>query len=112
MPVGDLIRRHAHDPASSARTFLRFGDHSFTFGEYHRECCRWAAMFLRRRQAGKPFHVGILLDNTPDYLFALGGAALAGAVAVGINNTKRDRHLAGDIRHTDCALLITEENYL
>jgi fatty-acyl-CoA synthase len=112
MAVGDLIRAHGNDPASAGHTFLRFGDHEITFAEYHRECCRWAAMFLARRPAGKPFHVAILLDNTPDYLFALGGAALAGAVAVGVNNTKRDRHLADDIRHTDCALLITEDRYL
>jgi fatty-acyl-CoA synthase len=110
MPVGDLIRAQAAERGQ--RVFLRFDDHRVTFAEYHRECCRWAALFLSRKQPGKPFHVGILLDNTPDYLFALGGAAVAGAVAVGINNTKRDRYLADDIRHTDCGILVTETKYL
>ena len=59
-----------------------------------------------------PFHVGVLLDNTPDYFYALGGAALAGAVVVGINNTKRGAHLARDIAYTDCQILVTEEKYL
>jgi fatty-acyl-CoA synthase len=112
MPVGDLIRAHAADSGRAQRDFLRFGAHRITFADYYRECCRWAALMLARRQPGQPFHVGVLLDNTPDYFFALGGAALAGAVVVGINNTKRGRHLADDIRHVDCLLLITEDKYL
>lgn len=112
MPVGDLIRAHAADPGQARRDFLRYGDHRITFEEYYRECCRWAVLMLDRRRLDQPFHIGVLLDNTPDYFFALGGAALAGAVAVGINNTKRGRHLADDIRHTDCLLLVTEDRYL
>ncbi len=30
-----------------------------------------------------PFHVGVLLENTPEYLFLLAGAALAGAASSG-----------------------------
>lgn len=112
LALGDVIRAHAGDSEQAQRVFLRIDDHRITFADYYRECCRWACLFLSHKQGGKPFHVGILFDNTPDYLFALGGAALAGAVAVGINNTKRDRYLADDIRHTDCAVLVTEEKYL
>ena len=39
----------------------------------------------------------------------LGGAALAGAVVVGINPTRRGPELARDIRHTDCQLIVTDE---
>lgn len=112
MSVADIIRLNAADLECARRVFLRFGQNAVTFGEYYRECCRWAAVFLSHRREDRPFHVGILLDNTPDYFFALGGAALAGAVTVGINNTKRGPHLAADIRHTDCLLLITEPRYL
>ena len=55
-----------------------------------------------------PFHVGVLLENTPDYLFLLAGAALCGAVVVGLNPTRRGDELANDIRHTDCQLIITD----
>ena len=41
-------------------------------------------------------HVAVLLDNTPDYLFAFGGAALIGAAIVGLNHTRRDEHLLRD----------------
>src|SRR5262249_44626049 len=54
------------------------------------------------------FHVGVLLDNVPEYVFLLGGAALAGATIVGINPTRRGEELAADIRHTDCQIICTE----
>ena len=57
----------------------------------------------------KPRHVGILLENTPDYLFWIGGAALAGACIVGINPTRRGEELARDIRHTDCQMIVSDQ---
>ena len=49
-------------------------------------------------------HIGVLLGNVPEYLFWLGAAALAGAVVVGINPTRRGEALAGDIRRTECGV--------
>jgi fatty-acyl-CoA synthase len=119
MSVGDLIRANAGDPARAERVFLRHEEVQVSFAAYYRECIRWANLFLRRRERAsadsgntRPFHVGVLLDNIPEYIFALGGAALAGAVVVGINNTKRGAHLARDITHTDCQFLVTEDRYL
>lgn len=66
-----------------------------------------ARLLMSLRRAG-PFHVGILMDNTPDYLFTLFGAALAGAASVGINNTRRGEQLGIDILHTDCQFVITD----
>lgn len=65
-------------------------------------------MLLSLRRPG-PFHVGLLLENVPEYVFLLFGAALCGATVVGINPTRRGEELAGDIRHTDCQLVITDE---
>ena len=53
-------------------------------------------------------HVGVLLENLPEYVFLLGGAALGGNVVVGINPTRRGDELASDIRHTDCAVVVTD----
>jgi fatty-acyl-CoA synthase len=111
MPVGDLIRANAADPTRAARILLRFNDAQVTHAGYYKESIRWANA-LRRLCGAGPFHVGVLLDNIPDYFFALGGAALAGAVIVGINNTKRAAHLARDIAYTDCQILVTEDKYL
>ena len=54
-------------------------------------------------------HVGVLLPNGPEYLFWLNGAALAGAAIVGINPTRRGDALAADVRATDCAMIVTDE---
>ncbi|MFD9533080.1 AMP-binding protein [Streptomyces sp. NPDC060010] len=57
-------------------------------------------------------HLGVLLDNTPEFPFWLGAAALAGAAVAGINPTRRGPELARDILHTDCRILVTERAHL
>src|SRR5262249_32183694 len=68
-------------------------------------------LFLERLPAGAPRHVAVLLDNTPDYLFAFGGAALIGGAVVGLNHTRRDEHLLRDAEHTHCGLVLTEPRH-
>ncbi len=118
MPAPDaasLLRRNASDPEIQDRPAVKFGDRVWTHGEYVAECHRFANLFLARHAArggDRATHVGVLLDNTPEYLFALGGAALAGAAVVGLNHTRRDEHLLRDVRHTDCDLVISEPRHL
>jgi fatty-acyl-CoA synthase len=89
-----------------------FGDRTWTHGEYVSECNRWAQLFSSLRRPDRPLHIAVLLDNTPDYLFALGGAGLAGATIVGLNHTRRGEHLLRDITHTDVVALVTEPRHL
>ena len=70
--------------------------------------CAARAALLTEMAGGRPLHVGVLLENVPEYVFALGGAALSGAVIVGINPTRRGDELARDIRHTDCRVVLTD----
>jgi fatty-acyl-CoA synthase len=106
-----LLRRNRTDAGICDRPAVRFGDRVWTYGEYVTEASRWAQLFLERAPAGGALHVGVLLDNTPDYLFALGGAALAGAAVVGLNHTRRDEHLLRDIEHTHVGLIVTEPRH-
>jgi fatty-acyl-CoA synthase len=117
MPAADaaeLLRRNATDPDLRDRPAVRFGDRVWTHAEYVAECQRFANLLLDRHPGGvaRGTHVGVLLDNTPEYLFALGGAALAGAAVVGLNHTRRDEHLLRDLQHTDCDLVLTEPRHL
>ena len=86
---------------------LRAGEARWTWAEVVAHSARWGSWLEDRRRPG-PFHVGVLLENVPTYLFVLGAAALRGATVVGINPTRRGAELASDIRHTDCQMLITE----
>jgi fatty-acyl-CoA synthase len=103
-----LLRRNGSDLGIAPRPALRFGERTWTHAEYLAECCRWANLLLEHRVDGRPFHVGVLLDNTPDYLFALGGAGLVGATVVGLNHTRRGEQLERDVVHTDVGTIVTE----
>ncbi len=109
--VADLLRRNGVAADSANRPALRFGHQVWTHGELLHEAERFATLFRARLEPDRPPHVGVLLDNTPDYVFALCGAGLVGAVVVGLNHTRRGEHLARDISHTDVQLLITEPRH-
>jgi fatty-acyl-CoA synthase len=104
-----LLRRNAHEHGD--RIAIKFGARSWTHGQLYEEGCRFAALFQERLPAGAPQHVAVLLDNTPDYLFAFAGAALIGGAIVGLNHTRRDEHLLRDAEHTKCGLVLTEPRH-
>jgi fatty-acyl-CoA synthase len=92
---------------------LRFEDDSWTWGQVVQESADRAAWAeTLRPRGGKQLHIGVLLENVPDYVFWLCAAALSGAVIVGINPTRRGAELAHDIRHTDCDVIITEDKQI
>ncbi len=95
--AADLVLARAGDE----RPGLVFEGRTWTWAEVVAEAEARAAWLGRR-------HVGILLDNTPDYVFLLAGAALSSAVVVGLNPTRRGAELARDIRHTDCQLVVPD----
>jgi fatty-acyl-CoA synthase len=102
--LAQLVRSRADDDSVG----LLFEDASWTWRDVVSECETRAAALRALREPG-PFHVGVLLENTPEFLFLIGGAALAGAAIVGINPTRRGEELARDIRHTDCQLVVTDD---
>jgi fatty-acyl-CoA synthase len=99
-----LIEARAEDDTPG----LRFDDRAWSWREVVAESDRWAAAFAGLRPEEGPFHIGVLLGNVPEYLFALFGAARSGAVLVGCNETRRGEELARDVRHTDCVAVLTD----
>jgi fatty-acyl-CoA synthase len=104
-----LLRRNLVEHGD--RPALRFGARVWTHREFVAEAERFASLFRARLDPGRPPHVGVLLDNTPDYVFALCGAALSGSVIAGLNYTRVGEHLARDIVHTDLQMVITEPRH-
>ena len=88
---------------------ILFEDDTITYRAFVAEAAARAALLRHARRDG-PFHVGVLLENVPEYLYWIGAAALAGAAVVGINPTRRGAELAHDVRHTDCQLVVTDRD--
>jgi fatty-acyl-CoA synthase len=86
---------------------ILFEDETTSYAAFVDAAAARAALLADARRPG-PFHVGVLLENVPEYLYWIGGAALAGAAVVGINPTRRGDELAHDVRHTDCQLIVTD----
>lgn len=105
----DSIRARVGDEKEG----LRFEGRSWTWDEIVGEAATRAAL-LQSYSPGDgrtQRHVGVLLQNVPDFVFWLLAIGLSGDVIVGINPTRRGTALAHDIEHTDCDLLVTEPLY-
>jgi fatty-acyl-CoA synthase len=107
--IADLITARAREHPD--KPFILFGVEQISYGEYLERCLRVAGMMRARLPEGKPPHVGVLMGNHPEFLYLIGGAALAGAVIVGINATRRGHEIERDINHTDCAFVVTDGLY-
>jgi fatty-acyl-CoA synthase len=100
--IAEALARRVDDDRGGIRTDQR----AWSWGAVVEEAAARAAHLADLGVAGR--HVGVLLPNVPEFVFLLGGAALSGSVVVGINPTRRGAELARDIRHTDCALVLTD----
>ena len=106
----DTIDQLIRDREGDGRVGLAFADRTWTHAEVVQAQADRAALLLSLRRPG-PFHVALLMDNVPEFVFWMGGAALAGAVVVGGNPTHRGDELARDLSHTECQLLVTNPTY-
>jgi fatty-acyl-CoA synthase len=105
--VGTLIRQGAAEHTD--RPFVSFEDTTLTYGEYLERSLRVANLLSGHLVEGRPPHIGVLMENRLEYLEILGGAALCGAVVVGVNATRRGSELERDILHTDCRMVIADD---
>lgn len=97
--------------ADSDRPGLRFEDEVWIWQEVVAESAAYSAAFAELLDDHNPPHVAVLLDNVPEFAFAVGGAALGGQVIAGLNSTRRGAALAGDIARTDCQFVLTHSSW-
>jgi len=102
--ISELVTSRVGDD----RVGLVFEDRTWTWGEVVEQSFARASLLQEAGLAGR--HVGVLLDNLPEYFFLLAAAALTGSVVVGSIDTRRGEALAGDLRHTDCAVVLTDSS--
>ncbi|MFD9262704.1 acyl-CoA synthetase, partial [Streptomyces sp. NPDC059538] len=101
--VAELIARQWGDH----RPGLKHEDGLLSHHRTAQEAAARAALLVDLMPPGAEPHLGILLDNTPEFPFWLGAAALAGAAVAGINPTRRGPDLARDLRQTDSRIQVT-----
>ncbi|MHA3723197.1 AMP-binding protein [Leucobacter sp. HY1910] len=106
--IGNLTTRDTLDRrAGDTHPGLIFEDQTWSWGEVVDNCRNRANMLLGLRDEAQPFHVGVMLENDPEYLFMIGAAAYAAATVVGINLTHRGEQLARAIDQADVQILVT-----
>ncbi|MBK8731191.1 MAG: AMP-binding protein [Tetrasphaera sp.] len=109
--VADLLLARRDDPDTIDRPALKFEDSVWTWRELLDEVAVRAAWLTSWRpddEDENPWHVGLLTENTPEFLFLTLGAAMSGASIVGLNSTRRGAELAADIEGTNCRVIVTD----
>ncbi|MBV9486865.1 MAG: AMP-binding protein [Frankiaceae bacterium] len=106
--VAELIASRAADDSIG----LVAGDQTWTWREVVAEAATRAQWLHEVLDPNRPANIGLLLDNTPDYVLTLFRAALAGTCVVGINATRRGTELERDIAHTDCQFVLSDHAHL
>jgi fatty-acyl-CoA synthase len=105
--VRDLLLAHAASDAVG----LAFEDRSWTWREYVAASAARAHVLRGLIDPGRPPHVGVLLENTPEMAMAVAAGAIGGHVTAGINATRRGTALAADIARADCQVLLTDTEH-
>jgi steroid-22-oyl-CoA synthetase len=106
------IAEPVHAQAGDHRTGLMFEDQVWTHDQVARAAAARAALIADRLPAGATPHVGVLLDNVPEFPMWLEGIAVADGTLVGVNFTRRGAEPARDITHADCSMIVTEGAHL
>lgn len=105
--VRDLLLARADDDHPG----LLAGDARWTWREVVRDSVVRSSVLSSLLPGGRPAHVGVLLDNTPEFVWLLGAAAVGGQVVVGLNTTRRGPALAADVARADVQLVVTDATH-
>jgi fatty-acyl-CoA synthase len=104
----ELLRRRAEETGPA----LLFGEREWSWREYVEMSSRRAAALRGLRDPERPFHIGLLMGNTPEMAMGLAAAGLGGFVVAGLNTTRRGEGIARDARHADCQIVLTDSEHL
>ncbi len=91
-------------------TAVVWRDRRVTYGRLWSDVCA-VATFLRDREIEPEARVGILVENSPEYVAAYYGTLAAGGTAIGLNTAAKARDLVNWIKHGDITLLIASAKH-
>lgn len=102
--AADLVMNRLGDD----RIGIRFEDDDYTWDDFVRAAIRCSHFLAAHLNDRLPPHLGILLENRPEFLFWWAGSALSGTALVCMNPTRRGQELADDVLATDCQILLVD----
>src|SRR5699024_9235775 len=102
--AADLVMNRLGDD----RIGIRFEDDDYTWDDFARAAIRCSHFLAAHLNDRLPPHLGILLENRPEFLFWWAGSALSGTALVCMNPTRRGQELADDVLATDCQILLVD----
>jgi fatty-acyl-CoA synthase len=115
LTVGAQLEARASHPEVADRIALRDGDRSWTYRQFRDEAVRHARFLLQRlgaRDAARPGHVAMIMDNHLELMALYAGCAYGGLTLFGINTGLRGDTLAGVIDQSGARLLVVDERHL
>jgi fatty-acyl-CoA synthase len=118
MNIADIIVHNGTDPAVQDRIFIQFRDdteglQSITYSDYYKQSLLYGNMLSSMKQSlrisgHERFHVGVFMQNIPEFFYLLGGCAFTNATLVGVNNAQVGEKLSFDINNIDMHVLFVD----
>ncbi|HHO76324.1 MAG TPA: hypothetical protein ENN05_07830 [Deltaproteobacteria bacterium] len=118
MNFPSVIEHNGTDEVIRHRTFLMYRDeqekiHEVSYGQYYSTSLEYANIIDQIRtgngaRKSERFHVGVFIQNIPEFFYLLGGCAFTGSTLVGINNAQVGEKLAFDINNIDMDVLFVD----
>jgi len=118
MNVSEIIIHHGSEPDIKRRTFIQYRDDSdelryISYQEFYHQSLVYGNMLQSIRNSlnlsdTDRFHVGVFMQNIPEFFFLLGGCAFTNATLVGVNNAQVGEKLAFDINNIDMHVLFVD----
>ena len=118
MNVADIIVHNGTDPAVKDRVFIQFRDdtealQTITYSDFYKRSLLYGNMLSGMKQSlrisdHERFHVGVFMQNIPEFFFLLGGCALTNSTLVGVNNAQVGEKLSFDINNIDMHVLFVD----
>ena len=115
--VGSALTAMATSRIRRDRVFMVFEGRSYTYAEVLEQSRRYAALFSAVRRAriaagklarGEQLAIGACMENTPEFVFAVFGAALSGDVVFGINTGFRGETLIRVVEQASLGILLAD----
>ena len=118
MNLAEIIKHNGKDPEIKNRMFILFREEdgtvaTITYNDFYRKSIEYGNLIhqIKKEQGVEPstrFHVGVFMQNIPEFFYILGGCSFTNSTLVGINNAQVGEKLAFDINNIDVKVLFVD----